>query len=123
MDTTHENVKKALKEGNFTTYVVGFVSSLILTLGAYFTVKDHLYAHHTMMVIIITLALLQFYVQMVFFLHLGTETKPRWKVTAFVFMVTVVLILVFGSLWIMNNLNYRMTPQQLNQYLHNQDGF
>jgi hypothetical protein len=35
----------------------------------------------------------------------------------------VVCILVFGSLWIMNNLNYRMTPQQIQSYMDNQTGF
>jgi hypothetical protein len=34
----------------------------------------------------------------------------------------VVLILVFGSIWIMNNLNYRMTPEQINTYMNNQGG-
>ena len=36
-------------------------------------------------------------------------------------VVVVVLILVFGTLWIMNNLNYRMTPQKINTYMQNQD--
>ena len=57
-----------------------------------------------------------------FFLHLGKETKPRWKLYVFGFMVSVVLIIVFGSIWIMNNLNYRMTPAQINQYMNSQGG-
>ena len=37
------------------------------------------------------------------------------------FMLGIVLIIVGGSVWIMNNLNYRMTPQQMEQYLKSQD--
>jgi hypothetical protein len=33
-----------------------------------------------------------------------------------------VSILVFGSLWIMGNLNYRMSPQQMNTYMTDQGG-
>jgi len=37
-------------------------------------------------------------------------------------MILVVMILVGGSLWIMKNLNYRMTPEQMNQYMIDQNG-
>ena len=70
------------------------------------------------------LALLQFTVQMIYFLHLGHESRPRWKLGVFGMMLVVVLIIVFGSLWIMNSLNYRMhtNPNQINKYLRSQDG-
>ena len=64
--------------------------------------------------------LAQFFTQLLFFLHLGRETKPRWKLLVFLFMTMIVAILVFGSLWIMYNLNYHMTLQQMYQYLNNQ---
>jgi cytochrome o ubiquinol oxidase operon protein cyoD len=57
----------------------------------------------------------------VFFLHLGRESKPRWNLNALLFAVLVVVIIVFGSLWIMHNLNYHMqNPQQINKYLRSQ---
>jgi cytochrome o ubiquinol oxidase operon protein cyoD len=58
---------------------------------------------------------------MVFFLHVGSERKPRWKIGVMVLMLCFVLILVVGSIWIMNNLNYRMTQRQVQQYLNSQD--
>lgn len=58
--------------------------------------------------VIITLALVQLIVQMVFFLHIGQEERPRWKLWAFISMFAVLMIVVVGSLWIMNNLNYNM---------------
>lgn len=111
-------------QGTLKSYVTGFVLSILFTVAAYLAVVHHNYYsnHHAIVAIIIALALAQFMVQLLFFLHLGRETKPRWKLFVFVFMVTVVLILVFGSLWIMNNLSYRMTPQQINTYMNNQGG-
>jgi cytochrome o ubiquinol oxidase operon protein cyoD len=108
--------------GTLASYVTGYIFSIYLTVTAYLVVYNHLFSHLTLTVIIIGLALVQFVVQMVFFLHLGRETRPRWKLAVMLFMIMVVLILVGGSLWIMSNLNVRMTPQQENNYMNNQQG-
>lgn len=89
-------------------YVIGFVLSLLLSLGAYAAVANHWLQGSMLIVAIVSLAIVQLVVQLVCFLHLGTETKPRWKLVAFWFMLMVLGILVFGSLWIMQNLNYNM---------------
>ncbi len=109
-------------EGSLKTYISGFVLSIFLTLMAYDLVVQRKFSVDTIIAAIVGLALIQFLIQLVFFLHLGRETKPRWKLFVLLFMIMVVLILVFGSIWIMNNLNYRMTPQQQNQYMNNQGG-
>jgi cytochrome o ubiquinol oxidase subunit IV len=109
--------------GSLRLYVTGFVLSISLTIMAYLMVTDHTLSKWPLVVAIAVLAFIQFLVQLVFFLHLGAEAKPRWKLSVFAFMALIVLILVVGSLWIMNNLNYRMmTPDQTNQYLQKQDG-
>lgn len=107
--------------GSLLSYVSGYVLSLYLTITAYVMVTHHLFSNHGLVAAVVILALIQFLVQLLFFLHLGRETKPRWKLFVLLFMVMVVLILVFGSLWIMDNLNYRMTPAQINQYMQSQD--
>jgi cytochrome o ubiquinol oxidase operon protein cyoD len=93
-------------------YIVGFALSIGITLAAYFLATHQSISKDQIVAILTALALVQFIVQMLFFLHVGTERKPRWKLAVMFLMLGVVLILVFGSLWIMNNLNYRMTPQQ-----------
>lgn len=104
------------------TYVSGYILCLALTVSAYLLVTRHV-AHGTAIIAaVIALALLQFMVQLLFFLHLGRETRPRWRLVVFLLMLTVICILVFGSLWIMSNLNYRMTPGQMNTYMQNQQG-
>jgi cytochrome o ubiquinol oxidase subunit IV len=113
--------------GSFGSYVVGFVTSVALTLCAFMLVELHLHdslshaSNKPIIAGVILLAFAQLLVQLLFFLHLDRENSPRWKLSAFIFMLGVILILVAGSLWIMSNLNYRMTPAQINNYLQDQD--
>jgi cytochrome o ubiquinol oxidase operon protein cyoD len=108
--------------GTLASYVTGYIFSIYLTFAAYLMVYNHLFSNIVLTTVIVILALVQFIIQVVFFLHLGRETKPRWKLAVMLFMIMVVLILVGGSLWIMSNLNVRMTPQQQNNYMNNQQG-
>lgn len=108
--------------GTVGSYIVGYVLSLILTLTAYVLIVNHVFTKWIMVATVGWLALLQFMVQLLFFLHLDNEAKPRFKLLAFALMLVFVLILVVGSVWIMNNLNYRMDHEQLMHYLHDQDG-
>ena len=92
------------------SYVTGFILSLILTFLAYFVVTHKLLANSALVFSINGLAFMQVWVQLHFFLHLGKETKPRWNFIIFLFMVMVLAILVFGSLWIMSELNNNVMP-------------
>jgi len=102
-------------------YVGGFAASIALTLVAYLLATHGRAGTNTLVALLAGLAIVQFLVQMVFFLHVGEERRPRWKLLVMWLMLIVVLILVGGSIWIMNNLNYRMSPQQQEQYLRSQD--
>lgn len=104
-------------------YVVGFVGSVVVTLAAYLLATHQAYSKTFVMITLAALALVQFIVQMVFFLHVGSERRPRLKLAVMGMMLGVVLILVIGTLWIMNNLNYRMmqSPDMMRHYLQSQD--
>jgi cytochrome o ubiquinol oxidase operon protein cyoD len=108
--------------GSLSSYALGYIVSIGLTIIAYLLVTHHVAGRDVLIGLAATLALIQFIAQLLFFLHLGTETKPRWKLMVFSFMLLVVAILVFGSIWIMSNLNYHMTQTQINNYLNSQDG-
>jgi cytochrome o ubiquinol oxidase operon protein cyoD len=54
------------------------------------------------------LAIAQLYVQFTFFLHIGLRAESKVRSWFLLFTLTTVAILVFGSIWIMNNLNYNM---------------
>jgi len=104
-------------------YIVGFLGSVVVTMAAYLLVTRGSLSKSVLVGTLATLALVQFIVQMVFFLHVGDERRPRWKLMVMFLMLGVVLILVLGSIWIMNDLNYRMmdSPQQVQKYLKSQD--
>jgi cytochrome o ubiquinol oxidase operon protein cyoD len=91
-------------------YTSGFVASIALTAVAFglneiHERSGHVFPTHELLVpILIALALAQLLVQLVCFLHLGQEAKPRWNLFALAFAVLIVTIVVGGTLWIMHNL-------------------
>src|SRR4051812_11405163 len=116
-------VKHSAEQGTLRAYITGFTLSIALTITAYTLVVRHELSHQALIGGVAGLAVAQFLVQLVFFLHLGKETKPRWKLVVFLFMLGVIGIVVIGSLWIMYNLNYHMmSPKEINTYMSNQDG-
>jgi len=97
--------------GLHVTYIIGFILSIILTVIPYYLVVNHILASEMSYIVISVFAILQLLVQLVFFLHLGGESKPHWNLIAFVFTLFIIGILVTGSLWIMYNLNYNMVER------------
>lgn len=110
-------------EARYFSYVVGFVLSVALTLLAYFFVVHHLWPKEMLIYIVLGLAVVQLIAQVVFFLHIGRGS--HLKVVTFVFAIIMLVIIVGGSVWIMNNLNYnmmKMTPDQMQLYMHQNEG-
>lgn len=100
-------------------YIVGFVLAVGLTILAYLTVTEHWLVGSTLVFGLMGLAVIQFVVQLIFFLHVGQESKPRWNLAVFLFTLLVLMVIVFGSLWIMYNLNYNMnmTSEQMDEFM------
>jgi cytochrome o ubiquinol oxidase operon protein cyoD len=114
--------------GTVRSYTVGFVLSLVLTLAAYLLVSHGVYDGWALVGALAVLAVTQLFVQLGFFLHLGRESRPRWNLTVMLFAVMVVFIVVFGSLWIMKNLQYNhhhhgLTPAQTNDLIIHDEGY
>ena len=112
-------------EGSFASYTLGFVLSVVLTIVPYYLVVHLVLRGWTLAVTLLVFAIAQLMVQLFMFLHVGNESQPRWRMQSFIFAVVVVLILVVGSIWIMQSLNYRMTPMSHNtdQYIIKDEGF
>lgn len=104
------------------SYVIGFVSAIVLTITAFLFVMNKWVEGSALVAVIIGLALIQLAVQLIFFLHLSDEPKPRWNAAAFAFMAIILVIVVGGSLWIMYSLNYNMmmTPEEMDTYMKQQ---
>lgn len=109
--------------GSVLSYSVGFILSVVMTLSAYIAVVNRSYTGDTLAAFVVGLAIAQLLVQLLFFLHLGSETRPRWKLLVFMFMVVVVAIVVIGSIWIMYNLDYNMMPaHEIDQNVMEEEG-
>jgi len=95
--------------GSIKTYLIGFIVCVILTIASFVVFGQKLLTGESLMVAIITLAVIQLFVQLKCFLHLSFKSKARWNVVTLIFTGTILLFLVLGSLWIMYSLNYNMT--------------
>ena len=100
-------------------YIIGFVLSIVLTLVAFYIVNAHVNSHHLafshefIIVAILCLAIAQLFVQLFFFLHMGKEKGPKWNLAVFIAFISVILLIVIASLWIMYHLNYNMMSHEM----------
>ncbi|OGE80448.1 MAG: cytochrome o ubiquinol oxidase subunit IV [Candidatus Doudnabacteria bacterium RIFCSPHIGHO2_01_FULL_45_18] len=93
-------------------YVTGFITSIVLTLTAYLLVVEHLLTGPVLVFVIISLALIQLWVQLIFFLHLDHEHGPKWNLAFLLSTISIILIVIIGTLWIMDNLSYHMPTNE-----------
>lgn len=108
--------------GTLRSYTIGFLLSVVLTLIPFYIVINELMAGWALALTLLGFAVGQLLVQLLFFIHLGQESKPRWNLLMFLSMLVVLLIVVGGSLWIMKNLNYHMMPHDMEQQLIEEEG-
>lgn len=99
-------------------YAVGYGVSLMLTIIAAWSVMSG----EAQVYVLVGLAVIQIVVQALYFLHLGRDDRPQWRSVAFVTMVMVVIFIVAGSIWIMNNLNYNMTDHRTIETMIDDEG-
>jgi cytochrome o ubiquinol oxidase operon protein cyoD len=110
------------RHGSLESYTTGFILSLVLTLAAYFAVVNDTLSTTTLIAGIVILAIAQLFVQLIFFLHIDRERKPRHMLMVSLFTVMVLGIVVYGSIWIMDNLHYNMTPDEVTEYMMEEEG-
>ena len=96
-------------------YLLGFLISAVLILGAYLAVVSRLFSGSALGFIVVLCSFLQMGCQFVYFMRLGFEPGGHeekgalpWNLLFFLFTILIALIVALGSLWIMDNLNYRM---------------
>ena len=90
--------------GNHKSYIKGFILSIVITTIAFLIVGYKVFSPIGINISVILLALIQLFVQLVFFLHLSTNSKARWNLVSAVFAIIIVVIILAGTLWIMFNL-------------------
>ena len=90
--------------GTYKTYIRGFAFSVIITTIAFVLVGFKILPPLGLCIAIAVLALTQLFVQLVYFLHLSTDSEARWNLVSAVFAVMVVIIVLAGTMWIMFDL-------------------
>jgi cytochrome o ubiquinol oxidase subunit IV len=97
---------------NIKSYLAGYALSVLLTLAAFGIMELHLLTLHTfpthaeITVGFILLAIAQLLVQLLFFLHVGRGQNKYWNAVALGFALFIVVVVVGGTLWIMQNLQH-----------------
>lgn len=95
---------------SFKPIILGFIFSLILIAASYRIVTHYHLSQAVMVEAVVTLGVVTALLQLIFFLHLGLESKPHWNTIMFCFMALLMVILILGSMWIMSNLSYNVMP-------------
>ncbi len=110
------------EHGTAWSYIIGFALSLIFTAIPYYLVVNKIISGNELLATILGIAVLQMVIQIVFFLHLGRGPKPLYNIAFFVGTVGTILVVVGGSIWIMNHLNYNMAATDASKYLVEKEG-
>lgn len=91
--------------------IIGFAASLILTLAAYLIIVYPELFHlktQAALITIYTLAVFQSLLQLFCFIDIWGEKGPPWNLGVFISTISVVLIVILFSIWIMDTLNSNM---------------
>jgi cytochrome o ubiquinol oxidase operon protein cyoD len=104
--------------GTFRSYMTGFVLSVVLTAVPFWLVMGNV-LNDTLMtsIVIMALAAVQIVVHMVYFLHMNTKSEGGWTFLALLFTLTLVVITLVGSIWVMYHMDQNMMPMSPHEAL------
>ena len=91
-------------------YLVGLVLATLLTCVSFYIAQSTLVWQPSIPIALSVLALAQMGVHLVFFLHITSGPDSVNNVMALAFGLLIVMLLVFGSLWIMTHLDHNVMP-------------
>ena len=94
--------------GNFKSYMVGFILSIVLTAIPFALVMSNVISRSAILFGIFGAAVIQILIHLHYFLHLDASSAARWNILALLFTLLIMILFVGGTIWIMYNLNYRM---------------
>ena len=93
-------------------YLIGFVLAAGLTVVSFYIARSTLVWAPSIPIALSVLAIAQMGVHLVFFLHMTSGPDNANNLLALAFGLLIVMLLVFGSLWIMSHMNHNMMPME-----------
>jgi cytochrome o ubiquinol oxidase operon protein cyoD len=93
-------------------YLIGFVLAAGLTAVSFYITRSTLVWTPSIPIALSVLAVAQMGVHLVFFLHMTSGPDNVNNLMALAFGLLIVMLVVFGSLWIMSHLNHNMIPME-----------
>ncbi|QHT60867.1 cytochrome o ubiquinol oxidase subunit IV [Paenibacillus lycopersici] len=88
--------------GSLKAYIIGFILSIVLTVIPLLVVFETSMNKTGVIITIITMAVIQLLVQLLFFMHIREGQGPKYNVMALVLGLFIVVVIVAGSVWIMS---------------------
>ncbi|MEL6064725.1 MULTISPECIES: cytochrome o ubiquinol oxidase subunit IV [unclassified Methylobacterium] len=116
----HHDAHSAGGHGTFQSYMTGFVLSVILTVIPFWLVMGNV-LDNSLVTTLVILALggVQMVVHVIYFLHMSTKSEGGWTFMALIFTITLVVIMLAGSVWVMYHLNHNMMPMDAHDVMNN----
>ncbi|WP_233866918.1 cytochrome o ubiquinol oxidase subunit IV [Paraburkholderia adhaesiva] len=93
--------------GSLGGYVAGFILAVVLTAAAFGVVLNGTFSSSSALMVLGVLAFVQVVVHLVFFLHLNGKGQGM-NVLALSYTVLAAAFLIFGTIWVMNNVTMFM---------------
>ncbi|NBD27940.1 cytochrome o ubiquinol oxidase subunit IV [Paenibacillus glycinis] len=92
----HEN------HGSLKAYVIGFILSIVLTVIPLLVVFQTNMSKNGIIITIVTMAVIQLLVQLLFFMHIREGEGPKYNVMTLILGLFIVVVIVASSVWIMS---------------------
>jgi cytochrome o ubiquinol oxidase operon protein cyoD len=104
--------------GTLKCYMTGFVLSVVLTAIPFWLVMGNV-LNDTLKtsIVIMAFAAVQIVVHMIYFLHMNTKSEGGWTFIALVFTLTLVVVTLAGSIWVMYHMDQNMMPMSPHEAL------
>jgi cytochrome o ubiquinol oxidase operon protein cyoD len=97
--------------GTFRGYVTGFILAVVLTAIPFWLVMGNVLGDTLRTsIVIMAFAAVQIVVHMIYFLHMNTKSEGGWTFLALAFTLTLVVITLTGSIWVMYHMDQNMMP-------------
>ena len=93
-------------------YLIGLALATLVTGISFYVARSTLVWQPSIPIALSVLAIAQMGVHVVFFLHITSGPDSVNNVMALAFGLLIVMLLVFGSLWVMFHLNHNVMPME-----------